>query len=220
MDSNFPHSIIPQSEFRISFMRLGIFGGSFDPVHRGHLKLAACCQDQAALDQVWFTPAATQPLKQHGPRACNRDREAMLRLALAGQPQWRLCRQETERGGVSYTVDTLQAIGEEWPEAAMFFLMGADTLQQLPHWKSLPLVCQLATPLVVRRAGEPEPDFSILAPWLDPKRIGEIERQQIEMPGLPISSSQIRQLVAQGSNLEALVPTNVAQYIAEHGLYR
>ena len=201
-------------------MRLGIFGGSFDPVHRGHLKLAVCCQGQAALDQVWFTPAAMQPLKQHGPRASDEDREAMLRLALAGHPHWRLCRQETERGGISYTADTLQALGTEWPDAEKFFLMGADTLRQLPSWKSPEVVCQLATPLVVRRADEPEPDLSVLAPWIDPKRIQEIERQQVNMPAVPVSSSQIRQQVAQGGSLEDLVPTAVAHYIAEHGLYR
>ena len=201
-------------------MRLGIFGGSFDPVHRGHLILAACCQSQAALDQVWFTPAAVQPLKQHGPRASIEDREAMLRLVIAGHPHWRLCRQETERGGVSYTADTLRALGAQWPDAEKFFLMGADTLRQLPRWKSPEVVCQLATPLVVRRAGEPEPDLSILAAWIDLNRIENIKRQQIEMPAVPTSSSQIRQQVARGGSLKDLVPTAVAQYIAEHRLYQ
>ena len=144
----------------------------------------------------------------------------MLRLAMAGHPRWQLCQQEIERGGVSFTVDTLRAIGEKWPAAEKFFLMGADTLRQLPNWKSPEVVCQLATPLVVHRAGEPEPDFSILAPWVNPRRIREIASQQIEMPAMPISSSQIRQQAAQGGSLENLVPTAVAQYIAEHGLYR
>ena len=144
----------------------------------------------------------------------------MLRLAFAGYPRWRLCRQETKRGGVSFTVDTLRAIAAQWPDADRFFLLGADALRQLPSWKSPEIVCQLASPLIVRRAGEPEPDFSILAPWIDPTRIGEIERRQIEMPAMPISSSQIRRLVALGGSLEGLVPKAVAQYITEHGLYR
>jgi len=200
-------------------MRLGIFGGSFDPVHWGHLELATCCQEQGALDQVWFTPAAVQPLKQHGPHASDENRETMLQLALAGHADWRVCRQETERGGVSYSVDTLRAIGAQWPDTEKFFLMGADTLRLLPNWKNPEALCRIATPLVVHRAGEPEPDFSILAPWLDPKRIREIERQQIEMPAMPISSSQIRRQIAQGGSLENLVPEAVARYIAEHGLY-
>jgi len=170
-------------------MRLGIFGGSFDPVHRGHLKLASCCQQQGVLDQVWFTPTAIQPLKQQGPQASDEDREAMLQLAFAGYPRWRLCQQETQRGGMSFTVDTLQAIATRWPAADRYFLMGADTLRQLPSWKSPEIVCQLASPLIVRRAGEPEPDFSILTPWIDPARIRQIERRQIEMPAMPISSS-------------------------------
>jgi nicotinate-nucleotide adenylyltransferase len=201
-------------------MRLGIFGGSFDPVHLGHLKLAVCCQCQAELDQIWFTPTAVQPLKQHGPRASNKDRETMLRLAIADHPQWRLCLQEIGRGGLSFTIDTLRAIALQWPGADRFLLMGADTLRQLPSWKSPQEVCQLATPLVVRRAGEREPDYSILTPWLVSQRIEEIGHLQIEMPAMPISSSQIRQQIAQSSSIQELVPTAVAGYIAEHGLYR
>ena len=88
-------------------MNIGIFGGSFDPVHYGHLALARACQSQADLDEVWFTPAAVQPLKRGGPAARNQDREEMLELAMAGEPSWRVCRLEIDRGGFSYTVDTV-----------------------------------------------------------------------------------------------------------------
>jgi nicotinate-nucleotide adenylyltransferase len=201
-------------------MRLGIFGGSFDPVHLGHLALATCCQRQATLDQVWFTPTAVQPLKQDGPGATHEDRVAMLQLALTRQPKWQLCQLELERGGVSFTVDTLRTISAQCPTAELYLLMGADTLRWLPSWKSPEAVCQLATPLVVHRAGEQAPDFSILAPWVTSQRAREIERQQIEMPAMQISSSQIRLQVAQGGSLEELVPAEVGQYIDARGLYR
>ena len=89
-------------------MRLGIFGGSFDPVHNGHLELARCCQREAALDEVWFMPTAIQPLKHAGPQATNQQRLEMLRLAVEHEPAWRVCTLEIDRGGYSYTVDTLR----------------------------------------------------------------------------------------------------------------
>src|SRR3954469_1392668 len=103
-------------------MRLGIFGGSFDPVHNAHLAIARACQRQAELDEVWFTPTAIQPLKRHGPRASNAHRMEMLRLAIGSEPSWRVCKIEIDRGGLSYTVDTLRQIHEELPGTDMFFL--------------------------------------------------------------------------------------------------
>lgn len=201
-------------------MRLGICGGSFDPVHNGHLELATCCQRQAALDEVWFTPTAVQPLKQHGPQASNADRAAMLRLAIAGRDDWKLCQTELDRGGVSYSVDTLRTIRAEQPTAELFFLMGADSLHYLPTWKDPAAICRLATPLVVRRSGEPEPDFAVLEAFVDARRIREIQGQQIEMPELPISSSEIRHRIAEEKNVGGLLPPSVAKQIADKGLYR
>src|SRR3954462_8152482 len=104
-------------------MRLGLFGGSFDPVHNGHLALARACQRQSSLDEVWFVPTAIQPLKHHGPQATNSQRVDMLNLAIdealsePGRPRprdsWRVCTLEVERGGPSYTVDTLRQLHEE-----------------------------------------------------------------------------------------------------------
>src|SRR6187399_2468746 len=116
-------------------MHLGIFGGSFDPVHNGHIALARACQQQAKLDEVWFVPTAIQPLKQHGPQAPNAARVEMLRLAIEGNDSWRVCTLEVDRGGRSYTVDTLRQLREELPEAKLFFLMGADVIRDVPRWK-------------------------------------------------------------------------------------
>src|SRR5262245_9119473 len=133
-------------------MRLGIFGGSFDPIHNGHLALARACQSAATLDEIWFTPTAVQPLKRKGPQATDAQRLEMLKLALEeneslssepGRPRprsapptnWRTCTLEIDRGGLSYTIDTLRQIHTELPEAELFFLMGADAVREVPRWK-------------------------------------------------------------------------------------
>ena len=197
-------------------MRLGIFGGSFDPVHNGHLGLARACQQQAALDEVWFLPTAIQPLKRQGPRATNDQRVEMLRLATADCNSWRVCTLEVDRGGFSYTVDTLRQLCEELPEAALFFLIGSDAIRDVPRWKEPREIFRLATPLVVHRAGEPEPDLpSLLSLCSD-----ETQPQVVEMQPVDISSSEIRRRIAAGESIDHAVPSIVTAYISEHGLYR
>lgn len=197
-------------------MRLGIYGGSFDPVHNGHLALARACQRQAALDEVWFTPTAVQPLKQQGPHATDAERLAMLQLAVNSEPAWRICKLEIERGGVSYTVDTLRQLNEELSEAVLFFLMGADAVADVPHWREPAEIFRLATPLVVRRAGEPEPDLAAL------KDVCAANKQPrlIEMPPVATSSTEIRRRAAVGEPLDDMVPASVAAYINAHDFYR
>ena len=201
-------------------MRIGLFGGSFDPVHRGHLLLAECCWRQALLDRVEFLPTAQQPLKPRGPVANEADRAAMLRLAIADRPEFALSLIEIERGGVSYTVDTLRQLRGERPDADLFFLMGADSLADLPTWREPAAICELATPLVVRRAGTPTPAFDGLAKLVSAERLAAIRAQEVEMPATPISSSNIRRLIAEGGAWQSLVPERVAEYIDERGLYR
>lgn len=202
-----------------NLMRIGLFGGSFDPVHRGHLLLADCCWRQARLDRVEFMPTAQQPLKPRGPVASEADRAAMLRLAIAERTEFALSLVEIERGGVSYTVETLRQLRSERPEVEFFFLMGADSLNDFPAWREPGAICELATPLVVRRAGTGEPNFHALAPLISPTRLAEIRQLEVEMPATPISSSEIRRLVAEGSEWQSLVPPEVAGYIEREGLY-
>lgn len=217
-------------------MRIGIFGGSFDPVHLGHLLLADCCWRQASLDRVEFVPAAAQPLKPRGPVASESDRVAMLLLATADRPEFSVSTMEIDRGGVSYTVDTLRAMQAEHPGAELFFLMGADSLADFPDWREPAEICRLATPLVVwrsaslkqppqqrlaapqREALPPEPNFESLRPFVSPTRLEEIRDAQVEMPATPISSSQIQRLISKGE-WKSLLPSPVTEYIVEHGLY-
>ena len=143
-------------------MRLGIFGGSFDPVHDGHLELAVTCRDQAHLDEVRWIPAASQPLKPDGPFASDDDRCAMLQTANAGQEAMVVSRIELDRAGVSYTVDTLREISAAHPGDSLFLLLGADSLVDLPHWREPVEICRLALPLVVSRPDAKVVDFSVL----------------------------------------------------------
>jgi nicotinate-nucleotide adenylyltransferase len=196
-------------------MRLGIFGGSFDPVHLGHLALARACQQQASLDEVWFTPVAVQPLKHSGPKANDAHRIEMLRLATRSEPSWRVCTIETDRGGFSYSVDTLRQIHEELPKAALFFLVGADTLRDVSRWKEPEELFRLATPLVVRRPGEKEPDLRTLVNLCS----ADAKPQQIELSLIDVSSSDIRRRAAAGEPIDRSVPAEVADYIKTHGLY-
>ncbi len=197
-------------------MRLGIFGGSFDPVHNGHLALARACHEQAALDEVWFTPAAIQPLKQRGPHATDAQRIEMLQLAIDAVSSWRVCTLEIDRGGYSYTVDTLRQIHIELPEAELFFMIGADAMRDIPRWKEPAEIFRLATPLVVRRTGEADPDCSKIAPLFTATN----QPQLVKMRAIDASSSEIRRRVAAGEPIDKFVPAPVAEYITDHRVYQ
>ena len=201
-------------------MRLGIFGGSFDPVHNGHLLLAECCVEQRGLDALWLVPTCRQPFKPRGPVASDGDRLAMLRAAIADRERLDISTIELDRGGTSYTVDTLQLIASGKPEADLFLAMGADTLADLPHWKDPQRVCELATPMAVARAGFGATDFSALASVVDPIRLAEVGAAAVTMPATDVSSSAIREAIAKGQPWREQVPAAVAGVIDERGLYR
>jgi nicotinate-nucleotide adenylyltransferase len=201
-------------------MRLGIFGGSFDPVHLGHLILAECCREQQRLDQVWFVPAHTPPHKQDHTLAPGSDRAEMLKLAIGGHEQFHFSTLELVRAGVSYTVDTLERLKAEDATRELFLILGADSLADLPTWREPSRICELSTPIVVRRAGSPPPDFSVLSPFVGSEKIRRFEGAQVEMPLIGISSSDIRRRVAQSRSIRFQTPRAVEKYIETHGLYQ
>lgn len=201
-------------------MLLGVFGGSFDPVHYGHLLLAETCREQCRLDQVLFVPAAVPPHKRSQPLSPARDRVEMLRLAIGGHDQLAVSTIEIDRGGVSYTIDTLEALSNEFPGAELFLLMGADSLRDLPTWREPQRLCSMALPVVMRRAGAPEPDLASLAAIVDGRRLAEIRRHQVEMPIIELSSTDLRARAAAGRSLRYRTPRAVEKYIETHRLYR
>jgi nicotinate-nucleotide adenylyltransferase len=200
-------------------MRLGLFGGSFDPVHYGHLLLAECCREQCRLDQVHFLPAAVPPHKQQRDLTPAEPRVEMLELAIAGHEPFSVDRYEIERGGVSYTVDTLRHYHSQYPGSEFFLLLGADMLLDLPLWHEASQVCELAIPVVAGRPGFDEPDFSCLDQIASPEQIDTFRRHQVTMPQIGISSTEIRRRVAAGLSIRFWTPRAVEECIREHGLY-
>jgi nicotinate-nucleotide adenylyltransferase len=201
-------------------MRLGLYGGSFDPVHYGHLLLAECCRETLALDEVWLIPAAVPPHKQDRERAAAKHRFEMLELALGGHEQLKASRIEIDRGGVSYTVDTLEAVHQQLPGASLYLLMGADSLHDLPTWRQPQRICELSIPAVVRRGGAPEPDFSVLDRLVTTERLAEIRASQVKMPLIDLSSTDLRNRALAGQSLRYRTPRAVDKYIETHGLYK
>lgn len=201
-------------------MRLGLFGGSFDPVHYGHLLLAETCRESARLDRIWFVPAAQSPHKRHQRTTEPRHRREMLELAIGGHPAFEICTWEIDRGGVSFTVDTLTQLRAELPNAEVFFLMGADSLRDFPTWREPQRICNLATPLVVARPEAPRPDLSPIAPWLSEAALQQVAELTVAMPLIQLSSSDIRDRIGLGKSIRYRTPRAVEMYIESHGLYR
>ncbi len=200
-------------------MKIGIFGGSFDPVHLGHLILAEQCREKAQLDQVWIVPTATSPLKPNGPVATSRQRVEMLQLATAGHDQIIVSTIEIERGETSFTVDTLRTLKAERPDDELFLLMGADSLETFDKWRQPKAICELATPLVVGRRGH---DLSSeqLKPFCDDRFAAIIAAQIPELPLIEISSTEIRQSIESRKSIRYLTPRAVEMYIHTNNIYR
>ena len=188
-------------------MRRGIFGGSFDPVHLGHLIVAGAAADALALDRVHFVPAHVQPFKADRQHAAPDDRLAMLRAALAHDQRFVLDTREIDREGVSYTVDTLRAFAAEFPDDALSLLTGADAARDLPEWREAHAILQLAEVVVLTRPGEVVPRHELVG-------------RTLEVPAVDVSATEVRERARRGEALDDMVPAAVARYIESHGLYR
>jgi nicotinate-nucleotide adenylyltransferase len=201
-------------------MRIGVFGGTFDPVHLGHLILAEQCREQGRLDQVLFVPAARPPHKQEHPLTPFAQRVEMLALAVAGQPAFRIDELEKDRPGPSYTADTLAELHRCHPEAELALLVGADTLHDLPYWHEPARIAALAELLVMARPGWESPTPEALRAALRlPEDVAWLQ-EVVEAPLIDIRSRDLRRRAAEGRSLRYLVPRAVEAYIADKRLYR
>ena len=189
-------------------MKLGVLGGMFDPIHYGHLRAAENAREALGLDRVAFVPAAVPPHRA-APHAPAADRYAMTVLGTASHPAFSAWDGELRREGPSYTVDTLQALLDENPGAALTLIVGADNLALLPQWKDPQRLFSLCTVAVVGRPGE------TAGPPPDPARFVAVEGSD-----LPIASRALRERVREGRSVRYLVPEAVAGYIEKRGLYR
>lgn len=199
-------------------MRIGIFGGSFDPIHQGHLILAENCREQAQLDQVLFMPCAMSPHKLEGAHGSDRQRLEMLDFAIGGHPQFVRSDMEIKRGGVSYTVETLRELSVAQPDSEWFLLMGADSLESFSSWREPAEILQLAKPIVVGRPGSTI-DLQTLAPLSSASYVEELGELSVESPLIEISSSTIRSRVADQQSVRFLLPRSVEKYIETQKVY-
>lgn len=200
-------------------MRIGVFGGSFDPIHLGHLILAENCREQARLDRVLFIPCAMSPHKQDGAHGTDRQRMEMLNLAIGGHRDFHSSDIELKRGGVSYTVDTLRTLTVQQPDDEWFFIIGADSLETFSTWHEPEEILRLAKPIVVGRPGSAEVNLSCIESLSSPEYVAEAEKVQIKNPMIEISSSNIRTRAASGASIRFLVPRSVEKYIETQKLY-
>lgn len=188
--------------------RIGLYGGSFDPVHLGHLLVAQAAREEAALDRLYFIPAAQSPFKPDQAPAPAAERLRLLRLALAGQTEVAIDEQEIHRGGISYTIDTVRDYARRFPGAALHYLIGADHVASLAKWRAAEELATLVEFLIIPRpdgpAAIPPPGFRARA-----------------LAGFPlgVSASRIRERVRQGLPVDLLVPAPVAEAIRNYRLY-
>ena len=186
---------------------IGLLGGSFDPIHHGHLLVAQAAVEALGLHELWFVPAREQPFKQGRHSAPAAHRARMVELAIAGEPRFRLEPLELERPGPSYTVDTLRLLRAREPGAAFTLLVGADAAAELELWREAAALPELARIVAFARAGAPAPPSALVA-------------ESITVPSLDISATAIRGRAAAGRSIRYWVPEDVAEYVAAHGLYR
>jgi nicotinate-nucleotide adenylyltransferase len=199
-------------------VKLGLYGGTFDPVHFGHLLLAERCREELELDEVRLIPAGDPPHKDRTDLTPGSARAEMLELATAGHPQLVVDRRELKRPGRSYTVETLAEVQAEWPGAELYFLMGADSLADLPHWREPHRIAQLARIVAVNRGERPLPDRTALAVTLGEAITSRV--MFVTMPGIDLSSSELRQRAAEGKSLRYTMPAAVEAYLHDKMLYR
>lgn len=198
-------------------MRLGVFGGTFDPPHIGHLVVAQVALEEARLDKVVFMPAGVNPLKAGKQITEGHHRLNMVQLAVANHPQFEVSDWELRQEGLSYTVNTLEHIHAQHPESGVFLIIGADNLHILPKWKDVERIVELATILALTRPGfdlktSTETVFALF-PHIS-QRI-----RAIEIPGLEISSTWIRERLVKNRSVEHLLPPEVIRYSEENKLY-
>jgi nicotinate-nucleotide adenylyltransferase len=193
-----------------SRLRRGVLGGTFDPIHLGHLRAAENAREALALDEVVFVPAGSPPHRSQ-PLSSSLDRFAMVAVATAAHPAFVPCDLELSREGPSYTADTLAALRRDRPTDALFLIVGSDTFPEMQTWKDPERLFALCTVAVADRPGMGD------APGARSGSSVAVER--VPGPGLPISATEVRRRVREGKSVRYLVPEAVADYIVKRGLY-
>lgn len=189
--------------------RIGIMGGTFDPIHNGHLVAASEVAWVYDLDEVLFVPTGRPVFKLDKHVTNAEDRYLMTVIATSSNPKFTVSRVDIDRPGVTYTIDTLRDIHAQYPDADLFFITGADAVAEIMQWKDADAMFDIAHFVAVTRPGYAETDLMIN---------GKVD--MLEIPALAISSTDVRKRATRGEPVWYLVPDGVVQYISKHGLYR
>ena len=201
--------------------RVALYGGSFDPIHHGHLIVARSVSEQLDLDKVVFLPSASPPHKSGESLADPSRRAEMVKLAIEGEPQFELSDFDLVRAGPSYTIETVEHFRQTFgDQTALFWIIGADSLGDLKNWHRIEALvdgCQLVT---AARPGWDQVDWSAVGAVLNDERTAKLRRGEIETPHIDISSTDIRRRTAAHRSIRYLVTEAVAEYINLHSLYR
>jgi len=200
--------------------RIGLFGGSFNPIHTGHLVMAQDAGHAFSLDRIIFIPAAIPPHKISQTLVTADQRIDMIRLALGDQEAWEVSDEEVRRGGVSYTVDTVRHFRALYPQAELFFMIGGDTLPELHTWKDISVLLDLCKFITMVRPGFERDKLGSASLHLDQRHVDALISRVTTGHVIGVSSTEIRMRVAKQEPIRYLVPELVERYVLEHGLYR
>jgi nicotinate-nucleotide adenylyltransferase len=198
-------------------MNIGVMGGTFDPIHNGHIAMAQETRTRLNLTRVIFVPAGQPWMKSERPLTPTVHRSEMVRLAIAAYPYFRLSRIEIDRPGPTYTIDTITELRAELAAGdELYFILGWDNLAQLPQWRDVPRLIKLCRLVAIPRPGYSLPDLKVLE-----SRIPGLSQRLVLMdkPVIDINATDVRNRVAQGLPIDHLVPKTVAEYIRKHRLY-
>ncbi|MFN0207021.1 MAG: nicotinate-nucleotide adenylyltransferase [Planctomycetota bacterium] len=199
--------------------RVGLFGGSFDPVHLGHLAMARAARDAMRLDEIVWMVARASPLKG-GANAPALDRLEMVKRAIRGEAGFVASDLEIRRGGVSYTIDTIEALKKVRPGAQIYCIFGSDSLQTFTRWRAAGQIVKDAIPVIVPREGCGKEVLNSISKALGADVAAPLEAGWLDVPKVTISSTEIRKKLLLGESLRDLVAPDVETYIHERGLYQ
>jgi nicotinate-nucleotide adenylyltransferase len=198
-----------------------LFGGTFDPVHIAHTEVARESAIKIGAEKVIFIPAKKSPLKQSGPAASDRDRLNMIKLAIAGCPEFKVSDYELQKAGPSFTIVTVRFFKELLGgNTEIYWLMGADNITELGNWYKIDELIDECNLAVMYRAGFEKPDFSGLKARFGERHIAKLENNVVATPLIDISSTEIRRRIAAGEDVNNMLSPQVLNYICNHNLYR
>jgi nicotinate-nucleotide adenylyltransferase len=200
--------------------RIVLFGGTFDPVHTGHIAVAQASIQKIGASKVILIPTRRSPHKEEKPIATDNDRIAMLKLAIAGKNFFQVSPVELNRAEPSYTIDTIRHFKRQFgSDCRLYWLIGADMLKDLPKWHRINELMKECTICVMNRGGFDKPNFDRLADKLSVKTVEELRQNQIETPFIEISSTDIRQKISQNKDVSKFLHPDVLDYIKSHRIY-